>query len=99
MHRLNGHLRLMLGNHDNLAQPAYRRFDRIELWTGGKFKDKGFIASHIPLREDQFRKAGVNVHGHIHQNFLSGPYINVCVEHTDYAPVHMDEILMMMDHL
>lgn len=93
MHRLNGHKRLMLGNHDRLDQPAYSRFDKIELWTGGKFKEHGFVACHIPLRHDQMRHGEVNVHGHIHQNLIDDPrYINVCVEHTGYKPVHMDEI-------
>lgn len=41
-----------------------------------------------------------NVHGHIHQRRvltdegLPDPrYINVCVEHTDYAPLNFDELL------
>jgi len=99
MYRLNGHLRLMLGNHDNITHPAYKRFEKIELWTGGKFKDRGFVASHIPLRPDQFRGGEVNVHGHTHQNLVEGPYINVCVEHTDYTPVHIDEIIARINKL
>lgn len=93
MGRLNGHSRLMIGNHDNIHQPAYKWFERIELWTGGKFKQYNFVASHIPLRPDQMRDGEYNVHGHIHQNILDdNHYINVCVEHTDYKPVHLDEI-------
>lgn len=109
---LNGHKRLMLGNHDHIEQPAYREFERIELWTGGKFKQYNFVASHIPLRPDQMRDGEFNVHGHIHQNKIQGMllkpgipgtlpsvvygddprYINVCVEHTNYCPIHLDEI-------
>lgn len=111
---LHGHLRLMLGNHDHIEQPAYRRFERIELWTGGKFKQYGFVASHIPLRTDQMRDGEYNVHGHTHQNLVRNyqagqcpcpdgcngcetpeynpRYINVCVEHTNYAPIHLDEV-------
>lgn len=108
MHGLHGHLRLMLGNHDHIHQPAYRRFDTIELWTGGKFKQYNFVASHIPLRPDQMRDGEYNVHGHLHQNLvrdvywardvdshvseIDKRYINVCVEHTDYKPIHLDEI-------
>lgn len=104
--RLHGHKRLMLGNHDRIEQPAYREFERIELWTGGKFKQYNFVASHIPLRSDQMRDGEFNVHGHIHQNLVTKPvelgdgpkpefdprYINVCVEHTNYRPIHLDEI-------
>lgn len=94
MHRLNGHKRLCLGNHDHIRSPAYQVFEKIDLWTGGRFKSWNFVCSHIPLRHDQMRDGDYNVHGHIHQNLIDDPrYINVCVEHTDYKPVHMDEIL------
>lgn len=94
MQSLHGHKRLILGNHDNIRQPAYQCFEKIDLWTGGKFKQHGFVCSHIPLRRDQMRDGEVNVHGHIHQNLIEDPrYINVCVEQTGYKPVHMDEIL------
>jgi calcineurin-like phosphoesterase family protein len=110
MKALNGHKRLMLGNHDHIEQPAYREFERIELWTGGKFKQYHFVASHIPLRHDQMRDGEYNVHGHLHQNKVCKPvelgdgslpevdtrYINVCVEHTGYRPVHLDEIRAMV---
>ena len=94
MGRLNGHKRLMLGNHDHIKHPAYRAFETIELWTGGKFKQYGFVACHIPLRYDQMRDGEFNVHGHIHQNSMDDPrYINVCVEHTDYLPVPLEVII------
>ena len=100
MRRLNGHKRLMLGNHDRIHMDGYRFFEKIELWTGGKFKKDGFVACHIPLRHDQMRGGEVNVHGHIHQNSMDDPrYINVCVEHTDYKPVHMDEIIAKISRI
>lgn len=94
MSRLHGHKRLMLGNHDKLANGALSRwFEKIELWTGGKFKQYGFVCSHIPLRPDQMRDGELNVHGHIHQNVINDPrYLNVCVERVNYTPVHLDEI-------
>lgn len=97
---LNGHKRLYLGNHDRTKMRAYQVFEKIELWSGGNFKPFGFVCSHIPLRLDQFRDGEVNVHGHIHQNlvvddngWVDSNYFNVCVEHTDYKPVHLDEII------
>lgn len=107
LNSLHGHKRLVLGNHDNCRTPAYSVFEQIMLWTGGKFKEKGFVCSHIPLRKDTIRDGEFNVHGHIHEltinkpvEFGDGPlpvrdpiYINVCVEHWDYTPVHMDQIL------
>lgn len=91
--KLNGKKRLVVGNHDKINRELCSYFDKIMLWTGGKFKEHGFVCSHIPLREDQMRDAEINVHGHIHQNAPpSRRHICVCVEHTDYAPVHLDEI-------
>lgn len=91
--RLNGHKRMLVGNHDNIKSPIlHRRFDKIELWKG--FKEHRFTCSHIPLRLDSLRDGEVCVHGHIHQNMMKDPgYINVCVEVRDYTPVHMDTII------
>jgi calcineurin-like phosphoesterase family protein len=90
--RLNGKKRLVVGNHDDLKQPVlHKYFQKIMLWRG--FKDEGFTCSHIPLRLDSIRDGSVNVHGHLHQNLVNDPhYINVCVEHTDYSPVSLEEI-------
>lgn len=90
--RLNGKKRLIVGNHDNLKSPALHRFfEKIQLWNG--FKDEGFTCIHIPIRLDQLRDGFCCVHGHIHNRLMKDPhYINVCVEHTNYAPLHMDEI-------
>lgn len=90
---LNGHKRLVVGNHDNLKAPSIlNNFEKIELWRG--FRDEGFTCSHIPLRLESLRDGNVCVHGHIHQNLMKEPgYINVCVEVRDYTPVHMDQII------
>lgn len=93
MPRLNGNKRLCLGNHDPDVLALRTYFKKIVLWR--IFKDEGFVCSHIPLMPGQFRhKVVLNVHGHIHQNLIDDPrYFNVCVEHHDYRPVHMDEVL------
>ena len=91
--RLNGKKRLVVGNHDNLKSPAlHGAFEKIELWRG--WKDQGFTCVHIPLPLEALRDGNVCVHGHTHTNLLKDPhYINVCVEQTDYKPVHMDDII------
>lgn len=92
--RLNGKKRLITGNHDNLKSPAlHKHFEKIELWKG--FKKEGFTCAHIPLPLKALRDGDFQVHGHIHNNLEDDPhYINVCVEHRSYAPVHMDQILL-----
>lgn len=90
--RLQGKKRLVVGNHDDLKSPnLLNAFQKVMLWRN--FRDEGFTAAHVPLSEDSL-VYGVQVHGHIHANTLDNPrYINVCVEHTNYKPVHMDEII------
>lgn len=91
--RLNGKKRLIVGNHDNIKSPSlHRHFEKIELWCGRK--EWGFTCSHIPLPLEHLRDGLFCVHGHIHNALKEDPhYINVCVEHHLYAPVHIDEIL------
>lgn len=93
MSQLNGHKRLVVGNHDKMLNPnLFRWFEKVELWRG--FKEENFVCSHIPLRKDNFR-GGVqyNVHGHIHERVIDDPtYVNVCVEQINYTPISMEEI-------
>lgn len=92
LRKLNGHKRMLVGNHDNIKAPAIlNNFEKIELWKG--FPDEGFTCSHIPLRLDSLRDGTVNVHGHIHENMMDEPgYVNVCVEVRNYTPVHLDQL-------
>lgn len=92
LQRLNGHKRLVVGNHDKLKSKAlHMNFEKIELWRG--FKEHGFTCIHIPLPLASLRDGNVCVHGHIHQNILADPhYVNVCVEHTAHTPIHLEEI-------
>lgn len=93
MSRLNGHKRLVIGNHDKLKNKSLLKwFDKVMLWRG--FKEHNFTCSHIPLRLDTLRDGQFNVHGHTHERSLADPhYINVSVECTDYCPVHLDSLL------
>jgi calcineurin-like phosphoesterase family protein len=93
MHRLNGHKRLIVGNHDKLKQDGLlKHFDKVELWKG--FKEYNFTASHFPLRLDTLRDGKFNVHGHIHHRHMENlHYINVSVEVRNYTPVHIDQIV------
>ncbi len=102
--RLNGHKRLILGNHDNSNVKKYQPwFEKIMSWRQfGDIPGGQFVATHAPLHPGSFspRKIVVNVHGHLHQNIVKKEngqpddrYINICVEHTSYVPVHIDTII------
>lgn len=97
--RLNGSKRLILGNHDVDVLLLRKYFKKVSLWR--VFKDEGFVCTHIPLMPGQFRQRTVlNVHGHIHQNLMDQPtWFNVCVEHHQYRPVHMDVVLDLVKEL
>lgn len=93
--RLMGKKRLIVGNHDviygkgNILQ---KHFQKIYMWR--LFKEFNMCLTHVPIHPDSFRKVSYNVHGHIHEKDSPGPqYINVCVEKTDYTPVHIEEVI------
>lgn len=93
---LPGHKRLLLGNHDKgkLAEYIAAGFEKIascRMWDR-----KTALLTHIPVHPDS--TTAVNVHGHIHERTLPGRYANVCVEHTDYAPVLLEEIIERFKH-
>ncbi len=94
--RLKGKKRMLLGNHDTVkGTELLKFFQKVGLWR--IFKEHNFICTHLPLHPLSFRKVDFNVHGHLHHNLVPDPhYINICVEHTDYAPIHLDQILKII---
>jgi calcineurin-like phosphoesterase family protein len=104
--RMNGRKILVRGNHDIFKDEDYRAVGFEQIHGVRVFVDK-FILSHIPLHPDcvseRFR---VNVHGHLHANevmswqvidedivYKPDPrYLCVCVEQTDFTPLHFDEV-------
>lgn len=89
--KLHGSKRLVLGNHDVVKGDLVNHFHKITMWR--VFREHDFVLSHVPLREDNMITT-FNLHGHIHQNpSPSARHMNLCVEHTDYKPLHLDTIL------
>ncbi len=84
---------LVRGNHDfdRKGRPADTGFG--ETWmtlvvTG----DPPLLVTHIPMTE--VPDSTVNVYGHVHNNepLRAGPYVNICVEHTEYRPLPLDAV-------
>ena len=89
--RLNGHKRLVFGNHDIFEAKHYiaAGFEKV---MGMRVLD-GLLFTHIPVHPGSMGRFRANVHGHVHQSTaLTLPYINVCVEVTNYAPVALDVV-------
>lgn len=95
--RLNGKKRLVVGNHDNIKVLA-PHFQRVSMWRN--FSEFGLLLTHVPVHQSTVKEkhrfgpgSMVNVHGHIHQRSSpEGPYKCVCVEHTNYTPVNIEDL-------
>jgi calcineurin-like phosphoesterase family protein len=92
---LNGSIRLIVGNHDDIPSlAAAGLFQRIYLWK--QFRDEGFTASHIPMRFEQLRHSAKNLHGHVHGNLdgLEHFHRDMSVESIGFAPVHYEDVAL-----
>lgn len=96
---LNGHIRLVLGNHDTLPLESYRN-SNIEKVCGARAMDRykpkvKCILTHIPVHPNQLEfRFHVNLHGHLHsKSYPDSRYINCSVERWQLAPVRIDEVL------
>lgn len=101
--RLNGHKRLIMGNHDIFDTELYLKagFDKV---MACRVLD-GIIITHIPVHADQLRRFKINVHGHLHSNRVmhrtltsfgkrvpDPRYHSVCCEHVNYTPISLETI-------
>lgn len=71
--RLNGKIKLILGNHD--TQPKielYRKYFKI--MVSSKISDDGVIMTHYPVHEIELNYGNkINIHGHTHLNTIKDP--------------------------
>jgi len=95
LQKLKGRKRLILGNHDTGKDTKLTSvFQKISVWR--MFPEFGLLLSHVPIHVGSlFHKKGnlTNVHGHIHENKIDDDrYRCVCVEHTQYRPINIEEL-------
>ena len=103
--RLNGHRRLIRGNHDIYHTKEYLDAGWNELYSM-RYIDR-IMFSHIALHPDSMGPYVANVHGHIHQHasptpvmrldketsrVIWKPYVNISVEVTNYTPISFEEV-------
>lgn len=101
LNKLHGKIRMTLGNHDDLKFLA--RLGRFEkLVESRRFDEFDFIFKHQLLHPESLwnhrkQKYVAQVCGHIHHNDPpEGAYINVCVEKTNYKPIHIEDLKVMV---
>ena len=83
---------LICGNHDLergiTMQDLCNTYDAIY----SLHKYKGMWLSHAPIHPQELR-GKFNVHGHMHFDKIDDPkYLNVCMEHTDFSPIDLNEV-------
>lgn len=96
--RLNGHLRLVRGNHDVYQTRWYTDVGFKEIY--GIRVLENLVLSHVPLHPASLKPKWTNVHGHLHNNqsdtsytpHLGRKYFNVSVEVLQYVPLSLEEV-------
>lgn len=110
--RMNGHKRLIMGNHDHYHVKHYmKHFEKVMAMN--RIGDLWFM--HVPCHPSNLGSCRGLIHGHIHQNpspsphvqvrdYGTGgkkkriiPYINISVEATNYRPLSLEEIGVKVD--
>lgn len=105
LRRMNGHKRLIMGNHDHYAMKFYLEYFE-KVMAMNVIGEMRF--THIPVHPTSMGNVLGNIHGHIHQRespppvmwvdkktqeIKVRPYINISVEQTGYRPVSLDWLL------
>ena len=90
--KLNGRIRLVMGNHDRGSTNKFRDAGFEEVYQHSIILNEFYILSHKPCymtENSPYR----NIHGHIHGKTLDDNlYYNASVEVIDYTPVKFDDI-------
>lgn len=99
-----GRKALLLGNHDIDRQKLTRwprvwdhfeALGSIEAWSLPSHQ-KVLWLSHYPWLRSALPEGVINVHGHIHQHQLPGPYLNVSVEQQGMSPERLKNRLDLL---
>ena len=99
--RLNGKIRLVMGNHDSgNIKSLINNFHSVH----GSLKKGRLLLTHIPIVYDKYRMWDYIVHGHIHREedgIKDFRYINVNMDVWDrtekYAPIPLEEVHALIE--
>ena len=104
---LNGKKRINVGNHDNIKWIVKEDlFKDVLMWR--TMREHNLLLTHVPIDKSGLRryedngenKLYINVHGHIHQNLSPSKHHRcVCVEWTDYKPIHIEEVEALNNYI
>lgn len=93
LHQMPGHKVWIVGNHDmdrkgNLAKLHFNERHSCLVIDQPEFQ---LLVTHYPLSE--VPEGCINVHGHIHDKLANPWNVNICVEHTNYAPMLLAQVV------
>ena len=89
--RLNGHKRLIPGNHDIFDVKDYLAAG-FQKMCGMRVLNQ-WLLTHIPIHPMSMERFSGNVHGHIHElSSPAGRYVNVSAEAVNYTPVALEAL-------
>jgi len=97
--QLNGYKILIIGNHDwerKTGKLKVYDVDEIHMSYFIELDGTDILITHVPFYSTVMmdNKNLKNIHGHIHDKKMNHPrYINMCVEHIDYQPVLLSELI------
>lgn len=88
---LNGHKRLVRGNHDIFRTKDYINAGFEEIHGCRVFEE--MMLTHVPIHPLSMKEGWINCHGHVHNNILcvGERYVNCCVEVLNYRPITLEE--------
>jgi len=95
---LNGHKRLVAGNHDVFLTKEYLAAGFEELYGVKVFPEIQVCMTHVPVHPDSIKKGWVNYHGHTHDGhvMLDGKrdyrYINLSCEQINFTPISIEDV-------
>lgn len=110
--RMHGHKRTLLGNHDHFPPKVYLECGFEKIVGTGQWLDD-MILSHYPVHPTSLARSRGCVHGHTHDNpdepvhawvdkngkQYVQPFLNVCVERTNYRPLPLYQVKAMVTRL
>ncbi len=94
VNKLNGKIRLVLGNHDHRKKPHWYNnlgFDMVSQFP--IILEDWYIISHEPIKYLSTKMPYINIHGHTHdEEYANSQRVNVCWEVIDGYPISFDSI-------
>lgn len=100
LNRLNGHIHLIKGNHDNKNRLPLERFMSVNDLLEVSFMTEKIVLCHFPLRSwNKMHHGTWHLHGHCHGSIKAiGRSLDVGTSCNDYRPISFLQVKQYMDN-